>query len=285
MLALCDPVTLRRAVAAWSEGRMGYSAMEILVSPDVPDDVTAAVHHRRRSRRLNPWAAFSLGLAGAAAVPYQVGGAIFGLHGTWRIVDITLFTAEAAAIAVAGWRARSRGRRFDRRWGHRVINTAEQATDNPDTAARLAALDRLIVRFRGAYLALVKTGYEPAGITARTADDLHYALAAPIINSFALRDLLAGPDAYRPRLAEEIEVARAELAAMNTAFDNGYVELTQLCEQLDEIGARLRLRAALTSANSPAVAALDVPDIEALSAVATATVELLRSSLVHQATV
>lgn len=269
---------------------MGYTALEILVAPDVPDDVNEVLHPiRPRRRQLNPLDIVALSAVAAGSAYYLAGAAVFALRGTWQAVDIAVLGLEittAAVLVVLVWRRWSRHRRIDRRWGHQIIKATAQSTDNPDTAARLAALDQLILRFRNGYLTLATAGYQPAGITARTADDLHYALAAPVINSFTLRDLLLSPDAHRPELADDIAAARAELAAMNAAFDNGYAALTQLCNQIDGIRqqidtatARQRLRAALAAADLPAAPPTDTPDIEAMSATASAMLEFLRSSL------
>jgi hypothetical protein len=266
---------------------MGYTAFETLVAPDVPDEINEVFHPIRPPRwQLNPWATVGVSMVAFGAVPYLAIAAAFGLRGTWRVVDIAIIGFGVGAAAALVWRRWSRDRRIDRRWGHRIIAATAQSTDNPDTAARLAALDQLILRFRSGYRALAQAGYEPAGITARTADDLHYALAVPVINSFALRDLLLSPDAHRPELVDEIAAARAELAAMNAAFDGGYAALNQLCDQIDGIreqidtaAARQRLRAALAAADLPAAPATDAPDIETMSATASAMVEFLRSSL------
>jgi hypothetical protein len=268
---------------------MGYTAAENLVGPDVPDDVYEIFHPSRSSRfwGLKVLAIVGASLGVAVTLPFEVGAAFTALRGTWQAVDIGAAGIEVAVLVALVWRARSRGVRIDRRWGHQIIKTTAQSTDNPDTAARLAALDRLIVRLRSGCAALSAAGLEPPGITGRTADDLHYALAAPVVNSFALRDLLISPDAHRPELAGEVAAARAELDAMNAAFDGGYAAVTQLCDQLDGIrrqidtaAARQRLRVALAAADLPGVPVTETPDIETMVASAGAMVEFLRSSLV-----
>jgi hypothetical protein len=266
---------------------VGYTALETLVAPDVPDEVNEVFHPIRPSRHSGLKVLFLVFVLTAAvmAAPEEVAGA-FLLRGTWRAIDIAALGLEVAMVATLVRRMRSRRRRIDRLWGSKIIKAAAQATDNPDTAARLAGLDQLIVRLRSGYLALADAGYEPAGITARTADDLHYTLAAPVIKTFALRDLLRSPAASRPELETETAAAQAELAAMNAAFDTACAALAKLCDQVDSIrqqldiaAARQQLRAALAAADLPAAPAGETPDIETMSATATAMVEFLRSSL------
>jgi hypothetical protein len=267
---------------------MSYKAMETLVSPDVPDEINEFYHPSRPGLNWRLKAVSSAGafLGSVAVLSTQGAFALSSLPGIWKAVDLASIGLDIAVVGIVVWRRRSRDRRTDRQWGHRIISTAAQSTYNPDSATRLAALDQLIHRFRTGYRALAKVGYEPVGITARTADDLHYALAAPIINSFALRDLLIGGDAHRAELADEVAAARSELSALNAAFDSGYAAITELCNQIDGIrqqielaAARQRLRNALAAADLPATPAVDSPDIESMSATASAMVEFLRTSL------